>query len=131
MACGRTGRAESIRVSLDRQRDRFGVSAAEGDYDWYPARLAASENHTIAAFESGEQLAELRPRQRITRPLRQRNGIASRNSANHERPRQDWIEIPVPALISPETPSLPNTRELPRDSQITLSWICAPDSTSL
>jgi site-specific DNA recombinase len=46
---------------------------------------------------------ELRPRQRITRPLRQRNGVASRNSANHERPRQDWIEIAVPALISEET----------------------------
>ncbi len=27
---------------------------------------------------------ELRPRQRITRPLRQRNGLASRNSASHE-----------------------------------------------
>jgi site-specific DNA recombinase len=46
---------------------------------------------------------ELRPRQRITRPLRQRGGLASRNSANHERPRPDWIEIPVPALISEET----------------------------
>src|SRR6266566_3780583 len=31
---------------------------------------------------------ELRPRQRITRPLRQRRGWPSRNSANHERPRQ-------------------------------------------
>jgi len=46
---------------------------------------------------------ELRPRQRITRPLRKRQGLASRDSANHERPRQDWIEIPVPALISEET----------------------------
>lgn len=46
---------------------------------------------------------ELRPRQRITRPLRQRNGLASRDSASHERPRQDWIEIAVPALISEET----------------------------
>src|SRR5229473_1643345 len=34
---------------------------------------------------------ELRPRQRITRPLRQRKGYASRSSASHERPRQDWI----------------------------------------
>src|SRR5207244_673948 len=34
---------------------------------------------------------ELRPRQRITRPLRKRQGLASRDSANHERPRQDWI----------------------------------------
>jgi site-specific DNA recombinase len=46
---------------------------------------------------------ELRPRQRITRPLRQRNGIASRDSASHERPRPDWIEIAVPALIRDET----------------------------
>ena len=46
---------------------------------------------------------EVRPRQRITRPLRQRNGLASRNSASHERPRQEWIEIAVPALISEET----------------------------
>ena len=34
-------------------------------------------------------------------------------------------------LISPETPSLPNSAEVARDSQIRLSWICAPDSTSL
>jgi site-specific DNA recombinase len=46
---------------------------------------------------------ELRPRQRITRPLRLRKGYTTRNSANHERPRQDWIEIPVPALVSEAT----------------------------
>jgi site-specific DNA recombinase len=43
---------------------------------------------------------EQRPRQRITRPLRQRNGVASRDSASHERPRQEWIEVPVPALVT-------------------------------
>src|SRR5215813_5553133 len=46
---------------------------------------------------------ELRPRQRITRALRKRGGLASRDSANHERPRPDWIEIAVPALISEDT----------------------------
>jgi site-specific DNA recombinase len=45
---------------------------------------------------------EHRPRQRITRPLRQRNGVAPRDSANHERPRQEWIEVPVPALVTEE-----------------------------
>src|SRR5712671_6131779 len=43
---------------------------------------------------------ELRPRQRITRPLRQRRGLPSRDSAGHERPRTEWIEVPVPALVS-------------------------------
>jgi site-specific DNA recombinase len=38
-------------------------------------------------------------RQKITRPLRQRGGYSPRSSANRERPRKDWIEIPVPALI--------------------------------
>src|SRR4026209_2805548 len=46
---------------------------------------------------------EIRPRQRVTRPLRMRGGAARRNSANHERPRTEWIEIPVPAIISEET----------------------------
>jgi site-specific DNA recombinase len=42
-------------------------------------------------------------RQRITRPIRLRGGVAPRNSASHERPRADWIAIPVPALISEDT----------------------------
>jgi site-specific DNA recombinase len=46
---------------------------------------------------------EIRPRQRVTRPLRMRGGVTNRNSANHERPRKEWIEIPVPAIVSEET----------------------------
>lgn len=42
------------------------------------------------------------PRQRITRPLRRKGGIASRDCAQHERPRGDWIEIPVPAIVDAE-----------------------------
>ena len=38
-------------------------------------------------------------RQRVTRPLRLRGGIASRDSAHHETPRSDWIEIAVPAIV--------------------------------
>jgi site-specific DNA recombinase len=43
---------------------------------------------------------KLTQRQRITRPLRLRGGFASRDSAGHERPREEWIEIPVPALVT-------------------------------
>jgi site-specific DNA recombinase len=42
-------------------------------------------------------------RQRITRPLRLRGGIAQRNSTNHERPQSEWIEIAVPAIVSEKT----------------------------
>ncbi len=45
----------------------------------------------------------LAARRRVTRALRLRGGTASRNSASHERPREEWIEIPVPALVSEES----------------------------
>src|SRR5579864_7725723 len=45
---------------------------------------------------------ELRPRRRITRRLRER-GLCSRDSSFRERPRPEWIEIPVPALVSEAT----------------------------
>ena len=46
---------------------------------------------------------ESRPRQRITRPLSQKNRLPSRDSASHERPLTDWVEIPVPALVGEDT----------------------------
>jgi len=52
----------------------------------------------------------LAPRQRITRPIRIRGGIAPRNSASHERPRGDWITIAVPPIVSEETFALAQER---------------------
>ncbi|MDP1869995.1 MAG: recombinase family protein, partial [Gallionella sp.] len=46
---------------------------------------------------------ESTPRQRITRPLRQRGGYSPRCSSNRERSKQEWIEIAVPAIIDEET----------------------------
>src|ERR1700730_11815384 len=45
---------------------------------------------------------EQRPRQRVTRPLRPRKDLPSRDVGGHERPRAEWIEVPVPALVSEE-----------------------------
>ena len=45
---------------------------------------------------------EQRPRQRVTRPLRQRKAVPSHDVGGHERPRAEWIEVPVPALVSEE-----------------------------
>ena len=42
------------------------------------------------------------PRQRVTRPLRQPGKFASQQVGGLERPREEWIEIPVPALVSEE-----------------------------
>ena len=42
-------------------------------------------------------------RKRITKPLRQKGGYTNRNSASTETPRDQWIEITVPSIITPET----------------------------
>ena len=42
------------------------------------------------------------PRQRVTRPLREPGKFPGRQVAGRERPREEWIEIPVPALVSEE-----------------------------
>src|SRR5580692_9668956 len=39
-------------------------------------------------------------RTRVIRPLRRRGVITPSTTAGHERPREEWIEIPVPALVS-------------------------------
>ena len=42
-------------------------------------------------------------RVRVTRALRRRGGWVSGDSVGHERPPEEWIEIPVPALVSEES----------------------------
>lgn len=42
-------------------------------------------------------------RERVTRALRRRAGLVSSETVGHQRPREEWIEIPVPALVSEET----------------------------
>jgi site-specific DNA recombinase len=56
------------------------------------------------------------PRTRVTRPLRLRGGVSKRNSAGHERPRDEWIEIRVPALVTEE--SFARAQELLQENKI-------------
>ena len=49
-------------------------------------------------------------RQRITRPIRLRGGSVSRDSSHHERPREEWIEIPVPVIVNGTTFDLAQER---------------------
>lgn len=82
------------RLNEQRVPTRKGLLRWERSTVWAMLRNPAYKG--LACFGK-TKLAE---RQRITRALRLRGGFASRNSASHERPRQEWIEIPVPALVS-------------------------------
>ncbi|TWI15953.1 site-specific DNA recombinase, partial [Mesorhizobium tianshanense] len=47
---------------------------------------------------------QVAPRQKVTKPFRLsgRAGF-SENTSQHERPREEWIEVPVPAIVTEET----------------------------
>jgi len=49
-------------------------------------------------------------RRRITRPIRRRGGLATRDSARHERPPEDWIAIAVPPIVSEDIFALAQER---------------------
>src|SRR5271154_3326727 len=55
-------------------------------------------------------------RVRVTRAMRRRGGFVSSESVGHERPREEWIEIPVPALVSEE--SFARAQELLQENKI-------------
>jgi site-specific DNA recombinase len=81
----------SVGNNLFRARKRF--SRWERSTIWAMLRNPACKG--LACFGK----TKLAACQRITRPVRLRGGIASRSSANRERPRAEWIEIPVPAIV--------------------------------
>ncbi len=55
-------------------------------------------------------------RTRVMRPQRRRGVTTPSTTAGHERPREEWIEIPVPALVSEE--SFARAQELLRENKI-------------
>ena len=55
-------------------------------------------------------------RTRVIRPQRRRGVITPSMTAGHERPRDEWIEIPVPALVSEE--SFARAQELLQENKV-------------
>jgi site-specific DNA recombinase len=55
-------------------------------------------------------------RMRVMRPQRRRGVTTPSTTAGHERPRAEWIEIPVPALVTEE--SFARAQELLRENKV-------------
>jgi len=55
-------------------------------------------------------------RTRVMRPQRRRGATTANMTTGHERPREEWIEIPVPALVTEE--SFARAQELLQDNKI-------------
>lgn len=95
-------------ITRDLNRDRIptrkGVSRWERSTVWGILRNPA---YIGKACFGKTQITE---RTRITKPLREKGGYTNRNSANKDSPRDQWIEIPVPPVITAETFKLAGER---------------------
>jgi site-specific DNA recombinase len=89
--------------AIARHLNQQQIATRRGDTRWERSTVWALLRNPAYQGKACYGKTEIQPRQRITRPLRQRNRLPARNSASHERPRQDWIEIAVPALVNEET----------------------------
>ena len=102
--------------AIVRQLNQEGVPTRKQSARWERstvwALLRNSAYRGIAYFGKTRVAA----RTRITRPLRLRGRAGSRDSANHERPREEWIGIPVPALVSEE--SFQRAQELLQENKV-------------
>ena len=89
-----------------------GVPTKKGGARWERSTIWAMLRNPayrgLACFGKTQQAARQRAGNRI---VRQRGGSPSaRNSATRELPRDQWIQIPVPALVSGETFALAEQR---------------------
>src|SRR5882724_6568207 len=89
--------------AIARLLNKRGISTRTGKTRWERSVVWAMLRNPAYEGKACYGKTEQSPRQRITRPLRQKNGISNRTNCHRERPRADWIEVPVPALVSEET----------------------------
>jgi site-specific DNA recombinase len=89
--------------AIARRLTEQGVPTRRGKARWERSVVWAMLRNPAYVGRAAYGKTESAERRRITRPLRQRGGFSKRCRANRERPREQWIEIAVPALISEPT----------------------------
>lgn len=89
--------------AIARRLTEQGVPTRRGKARWERSVVWAMLRNPAYVGRAAYGKTESAERRRITRPLRQRGGFSKRCRANRERPREQWIQIAVPALISEPT----------------------------
>lgn len=87
-----------------------GIATRKGKSPWERTTVWAMLRNPAYQGTACFGKTERAERQKVTRLLRQRGGFSSRSSATKERPRKEWIPIPVPVIVSAETFALAEER---------------------
>jgi site-specific DNA recombinase len=96
-----------------------GVSTRKGQSPWERSTVWQMLRNPAYKGTACFGKTQIVPRRKVTRRLRQRGGFSKRCSANQERGREEWIEIPVPALVTEETFALAQER-LQKNKQLSI-----------
>ncbi len=70
---------------------------------WDPATIRKMLRNPAYIGKAGFGKSAPSTRRRITRRVRLAGRLPVRDQARRDRPREEWVEIPVPALVSEET----------------------------
>jgi site-specific DNA recombinase len=101
---------------ITRQINAEGIPTRKASARWERSTVWAvlrnSAYRGVACFGK----TRISSRTRIIRPLRRRGATTPSTTAGHERPREEWIEIPVPALVSED--SFARAQELLQENKI-------------
>jgi len=89
-----------------------GVATRTGKAQWERSTIWGMLRNPAYQGTACFQKTMTTPREhvRVTRRLRQRSGVPVHSTALRERPREEWIEIPVPALVTPTQYALAQAR---------------------
>ncbi len=93
-------------AAIVRRLNEHGVPTRKNISPWERTTIWAMLRNPAYKGSACFGKTERKERKKVTRPLRQKGGYSPRCSANRERPREEWIEIPVPALVPSATFSL-------------------------
>jgi site-specific DNA recombinase len=95
---------------IARQLNERGVRTRTGKCRWERSTIWGMLSNPAYQGTACFGKTEACERKRITRPLRLRGGYSPRSNAHRNRPRDQWIEIAIPAIVDKATFALAQER---------------------
>ena len=86
-------------TAIARQLDQRQIPTRNGKGGWQHQTIWRMLRNPAYRGKACYGKTGLQPRQQMSRPWRQRNRLPDPDTVNHERPRTEWIEVSVPALV--------------------------------
>jgi site-specific DNA recombinase len=95
---------------ITRNLNQEGIPTRKGGSRWERSTVWAILRNPAYVGKASFGKTHVSERTRITKLLREKGGYTHRSNTNKETPREQWIEIPVPPIITPETSELAGER---------------------